>query len=220
MFTGLIHALGQVVAQTPDRITIATPMQRFPDMAVGDSVAVDGVCLTVMAYDGQGFTAATSPETQQRTCLGQRRWVNLEPALRVGQKMGGHFVSGHVDGVGTVSRCEPVGRDFWEFDFWLPPAVRRYVIPKGSIAINGVSLTVAQVLAEGVRVAVIPLTYTATNLQYLRPGDPVNVEADMLGKYVERFLHPEAAPAPVTQDFLRQHGFVGVQRIGVPSSPT
>ncbi len=209
MFTGLICALGQVIAQTPDYLTVATEMQRFPDMAVGDSVAVDGVCLTVTAYDGQGFTAAISPETRQRTCLGQRRWVNLEPAVRVGQKLGGHFVSGHVDGVGTLTRSVSVGQAFWELDFWVPPEVHRYLVPKGSIAINGISLTVARVLPAGVQVAVIPLTYRATNLQYLRPGDPVNLEADMLGKYVEKFLQTGAASPPLTSDFLRQHGFMG-----------
>ncbi|WAS05032.1 riboflavin synthase [Gloeomargaritales cyanobacterium VI4D9] len=208
MFTGLIQTLGQVIAQTPDRLTVATAMHHFPDLQVGDSIAVDGVCLTVTAYDGRGFTAATSPETRQRTCLGQRPWVNLEPALRVGQKLGGHFVSGHVDGVGTLTRREPVGGDFWELDFRVPPLVRRYLVPKGSIAINGVSLTVAQVWADGLRVAVIPLTYTATNLPYLRPGDPVNLEADLLGKYVEQLLQPRGVATPISQNFLIQHGFM------------
>ncbi|APB34930.1 riboflavin synthase subunit alpha [Gloeomargarita lithophora Alchichica-D10] len=209
MFTGLIHTLGQVVTQTQNRLTIAAPMSYFPDVAVGDSIAVDGVCLTVTAYDSQGFTAATSPETRQRSTLGQRLWVNLEPALRVGQKLGGHFVSGHVDGVGSLTRSERVGGDFWELDFSAPPAVGRYLIPKGSIAVNGVSLTIAQVLGNGLQAAVIPLTYEATNLHHLRPGDPVNLEADVLGKYVEKFLQPGATNPALSENFLTQHGFMG-----------
>lgn len=210
MFTGLIPTLGQVVSQTCDRLTISTDMSYFPDMAVGDSMAVDGVCLTVMAYDRQGFTVATSPETRRRSSLGQRTWVNLEPALRVGQQLGGHFVTGHVDGVGTLIRSERVGRDFWDMDFAAPPAVSRYLIPKGSVAVNGVSLTVASILPEGFRVAVIPLTYETTNLHHLRPGDPVNLEADILGKYVEKFIHPSAPAPAISQNFLREHGFMGV----------
>ncbi len=209
MFTGLIPTLGQVVTQTDDRIRIATPMTYFPDVAVGDSIAVDGVCLTVTAYDSQGFTAATSPETRQRSTLGQRSWVNLEPALRVGQKLGGHFVTGHVDGVGRLTRTEQVGTGFWEMDFAAPPVVSRYLIPKGSVAVNGVSLTIAQVLAAGFRVAVIPLTYEYTNLHHLRPGDPVNLEADILGKYVEKFICPAAVVPEISQNFLTQHGFMG-----------
>ncbi|MEN9214117.1 MAG: riboflavin synthase [Gloeomargarita sp. DG02_4_bins_56] len=209
MFTGLVHTLGRVITCTRDRIQIAADMHRFADVAVGDSIAVDGVCLTVTAYDTQGFTAATSPETRQRSTLGQRPWVNLEPALRVGQKLGGHFVTGHVDGIGILTRSEPVGRDFWEMDFNAPAAVQRYLIAKGSVAVNGVSLTIAQARSDGFRVAVIPLTYAQTNLHHLQPGDPVNLEADLLGKYVEKFLQGAAVAPAISQDFLSQHGFLG-----------
>ncbi|MCS7030318.1 MAG: riboflavin synthase [Gloeomargarita sp. SKYG116] len=209
MFTGLVQTLGQVRWHSRDRIYVAADMGCFPDLAVGDSMAVDGVCLTVTDFDAQGFTAATSPETRRRSTLGQRAWVNLEAALRVGQKLGGHFVTGHVDGVGQLQRSHAVGADFWEMDFTAPPEVARYLVPKGSIAVNGVSLTIANVWEAGFRVAVIPLTYTATNLQYLRPGDPVNLEADILGKYVERFLRPWSTTLDLTPDFLAQHGFFG-----------
>ncbi len=210
MFTGLICTVGEVVTQTQAQLTITADLSHFPELAVGDSIAVDGVCLTVTAYDATGFTAATSPETRQRSTLGQRRRVNLEPALRVGQKLGGHFVSGHVDGVGQLRRRERVGSDFWEMDFTAPPPVSRYLIPKGSIAVNGVSLTLAHLWEDGFRVAVIPLTYEHTNLHDLRPGDSVNLEADVLGKYVEKFLQPLATEPPLTENFLRQHGFMGV----------
>ncbi|MCS6782190.1 MAG: riboflavin synthase [Gloeomargarita sp. SKYBB_i_bin120] len=208
MFTGLVQALGQVQRYCSDYIQITTAMHRFPDLAVGDSIAVDGVCLTVTALDAQGFTAAMSPETRRRSTLGQRRWVNLEAALRVGQKLGGHFVTGHVDGVGYLQRTTMVGQDFWEMDFTAPPEVARYLVPKGSIAVNGVSLTIAAVADALFRVAVIPLTYRSTNLQYLRPGDPVNLEADILGKYVERLLQPRSVAPDLTLEVLAQHGFV------------
>ncbi|MEN9207065.1 MAG: riboflavin synthase [Gloeomargarita sp. GMQP_bins_120] len=208
MFTGLVQALGRVRRCSGHCLEITTNMACFPDLAVGDSMAVDGVCLTVTAYDPQGFTAATSPETLRRSCLGQREWVNVEAALRVGQKLGGHFVTGHVDGVGYLQDKQAVGSEFWEMAFTAPPEVARYLVPKGSIAVNGVSLTIANLQGTTFRVAVIPLTYQHTNLQYLRPGDPVNLEADLLGKYVERFLQPWSVPAPLTAEFLAQHGFV------------
>lgn len=160
---------------------------------IGDSVAVDGVCLTVETLLSDGFVAAASPETLRRTTLEQQLdtgYVNLETSLRVGSKLGGHFVTGHVDGVGYLQSAVQTASS-WEMSFTVNDArIARYIVPKGSIAINGVSLTVADCDATGTwfKAAVIPLTFAETNLQYLRPGSGVNLEGDVLGKYVEKFL--------------------------------
>lgn len=203
----------------------------LPTLEIGDSVAVDGVCLTVETIRDRGFVAAASPETLSRTSLGQREasgtWVNLETSLRAGSKIGGHFVTGHVDGVGELLAIAPSGTS-WELDFAAPPAVARYIVPKGSIAINGISLTVADCRHQGTwfRAAVIPHTYAATNLQHLAIGSPVNLEGDILGKYVERLLagdRPDTTAADpttnappnhtaehaptITPEFLLEHGY-------------
>lgn len=163
------------------------------DLAIGDSVAVDGVCLTVTEILPHGFVAVISPETIRRTIL---RWstgesaVNLEPSLRVGSKLGGHFVTGHIDGVGYLETAVQT-ENAWEMSFQVPDLrVSRYIVPKGSITVNGVSLTVADCNATGswFKVAVIPHTYAETNLHDLQSGSPVNLEGDVLGKYVEKFL--------------------------------
>lgn len=191
------------------------------DLAIGDSVAVDGVCLTVTEVLPQGFIAAASPETLRRTTLGQGQsedyFVNLETSLRVGSKLGGHFVMGHVDGIGCLQAVEQTATS-WEMSFTAPDAIARYIVPKGSIAVNGVSLTVAD-YDPGLswfKAAVIPLTYAETNLRYLRPGSMVNLEGDILGKYIEKLLysgskHDSAAhdgPSELTPTFLAEHGYL------------
>lgn len=192
------------------------------DLAIGDSVAVDGVCLTAIEVLSDGFIADASPETLERSTLGQvaGAWVNLETSLRVGGKLGGHFVTGHVDGVGSLQSAVQT-ETAWEMTFATTSAqVSRYILPKGSIAINGVSLTVADCDPAGswFMAAVIPHTYTETNLQYLRPGSQVNLEGDILGKYVEKFLRAGISPGlmghiatpsdRVTPEFLTEHGFL------------
>ncbi len=194
----------------------------MPDLTVGDSVAVDGVCLTVVEILPQGFVADASPETLARSTLGHRpeARVNLETALRVGSKLGGHFVTGHVDGIGTLESSVPTATS-WEMTFTTTAAVARYVIAKGSIAVNGISLTVAYCDPEGTHftVAVIPHTYAATNLHGLRPGQTVNLEGDILGKYVEKFLRSGTMPhlaqslaqspvATLTSEFLAENGYL------------
>lgn len=198
---------------------------------IGDSIAVDGVCLTVEEILSQGFSVAVSPETLQRTTLGHQATtealVNLEASLRVGSKLGGHFVTGHIDGVGCLQALVPTA-DSWEMSVTAPAAIARYIIPKGSIAVNGISLTVADCNPEGTwfKVAVIPHSFEITNLQYLQPGSSVNLEADLLGKYVEKFLRlgdstpeefspaqlqekpGEVASQGITPEFLAEHGFV------------
>lgn len=188
-------------------------------LAIGDSVSVDGVCLTVETLAAEGFAVTVSPETLQRSTLAQRvdtDWpVNLEPALRMGDRLGGHFVTGHVDGIGQVQRIQATDES-WEIGFTVPPVVGRLVVLKGSVAINGVSLTVADCTAEGqgFSVAVIPLSFANTNLRLLKPHSAVNIETDVLGKYVDKLMRYPAAADPLTPvsdlnpDFLMEHGFV------------
>lgn len=186
------------------------------DLAYGDSVAVDGVCLTVEEILKDGFIASASPETLRRTTLGteqaQQGYVNLETSLRVGGKVGGHFVMGHVDGVGQLLGLE-VTATSWEMTFTAPEAIARYIVPKGSITVNGISLTVAAYEPElsQFTVAVIPLTYAETNLRYLIPGSLVNLEGDILGKYVEKFLQPghrHTNNTDISPSFLVEHGYM------------
>ncbi|MGD1855519.1 MAG: riboflavin synthase [Leptolyngbyaceae cyanobacterium] len=212
MFTGLIQALGklQPLAHDQLQITCLDPCDVImTDIALGDSIAVDGVCLTVATILPKGFVAAASPETLARSTLGHLphdRPVNLESSLRVGSKIGGHFVTGHVDGQGYLS--EVVQTDSaWEISFTVPKSqIARYIVPKGSIGVNGISLTVADCSPSGdwFKVAVIPVTYVETNLQHLRPKDAVNLEGDILGKYVERFT---GGAADISLDFLATHGY-------------
>src|SRR5205085_1764895 len=158
--------------------------------ALGDSIAIDGVCLTVVAHDGRTLSFEAVPETLARTSLGSLEAgsrVNLEPALRAGDPLGGHYVQGHVDGVGTVRSVEPEGdgKRIWTD---APAELLRYVVEKGSIAVQGTSLTVAAVGESGFEVALIPHTLEATTLGALEPGDQVNLETDVLAKYVEKLL--------------------------------
>jgi riboflavin synthase len=193
MFTGIVREVGTVAALTGGdggvRVEIDAPATA-PGVALGDSVAVDGVCLTVVAAEGGRLAFDAVPETLGRTALralGSGTRVNLEPALRAGDPMGGHVVQGHVDGVGAVRSVDPEG-DGARIWFDAPPEVLRYVVEKGSVAVQGTSLTVAGLDDRGFAVALIPHTLAATTLGALGPGDPVNLEADVLAKYVERLL--------------------------------
>lgn len=240
MFTGLVQSVGQLQRLSPYQLKITCQSTHDPvlvGIALGDSIAVDGVCLTVEKILAKGFIAAASPETLSKSTLGviaENGKVNLEPSLRVGSKIGGHFVTGHVDGTGKLARSHQAG-NAWEMSFHgLTPLVARYIVSKGSIAINGVSLTIAECNSSGdwFSTAVIPVTYAETNLQYLRPEDPVNLEGDVLGKYVEKFTRlgpsyhsdlgrePAAAQNAVSQNardesvldpslaFLAEHGYL------------
>jgi riboflavin synthase len=193
MFTGLIREVGTVLSREGGaegvRLTVEAP-ETARAAAVGDSVAVDGVCLTVVAVGGDTFSFDAVPETVARTALatldhGSR--VNLEPALRAGDPLGGHYVQGHVDGVGTVRSVEPEGegRRIW---FELAPDLLRYAVVKGSVTIQGTSLTVADTDASGLAVALVPHTLDATTLGLLEREDRVNIEVDVLAKYVEKLL--------------------------------
>lgn len=223
VFTGLIQALGKIHHLENHRLQITclnSCEAILADIELGDSIAVDGVCLTVEAILSQGFTATASPETQDRSTLGhlsENAVVNLETSLRVGSKIGGHFVTGHVDGVGRLDASEQT-TSAWTISFHVDtPQVARYIVPKGSISVNGISLTVADCTADGdwFSVAVIPVTYAETNLQRLRPGDPVNLEGDILGKYVDRFATlgngkstMKGQAERLSMGFLSEHGYL------------
>ena len=220
MFTGLVQAVGQL-QRTGTGVELLIPTGSALDPAalqLGDSVAVDGVCLTVAAHSPQGFRADVSEETLARTTLAakaQRRgWVNLEPALRLADRLGGHLVSGHVDGQGTVVAVEQQPAS-WRLSLrWDDPAYGRYICEKASVAVDGISLTVAGCDGDGAAfwIAVIPHTWGSTTLRQLRPGDAVNLEADLLAKYTERLLHHAGTQAsestpPVTAAWLADHGW-------------
>ncbi len=224
MFTGLVQGLGTLQSLGVDKLSITclpdTSGLILQDLAIGDSVSVDGVCLTVVELSPQGFMADASPETRDRSSLGQEdgTLVNLETSLKVGSKLGGHFVTGHVDGIGHLQESVQTATS-WEMTFTTnQEQVARYIIPKGSIAVNGISLTIADCDAAGTwfTVAVIPHTYAETNLNCLRSGSIVNLEGDILGKYVEKFLRhgmssgesvKPLTPESLTPTFLAEHGY-------------
>jgi riboflavin synthase len=189
MFTGIVRELGRVAAFDGSHLRIAAP-ETAPQVAIGDSVAIAGVCLTVVANGSGELSFDAVPETISRTSLGRLGpgdGVNVEPALRAGDPMGGHVMQGHVDGVGAVRSVEPEGegRRIW---LDVPVGLLRYCVEKGSIAVDGTSLTVAALDDTGFAVALIPHTLAATTLGALAPGDTVNIEVDVLAKYVERLL--------------------------------
>ena len=199
MFTGIVRERGRVAAIDGGaegvRLRVDAPATAA-EVSVGDSVAVGGVCLTVVEIAAPQLSFDAVPETLGRTALGRLREgaeVNVEPALRAGEPLGGHVMQGHVDGVGRVRSVEPEGDGS---RIWIdaPPAVLRYCVEKGSIAVDGTSLTVAALDDAGFAVALIPHTLSETTLGALRPGDEVNLEADVLAKYVERLLPSTMSP--------------------------
>ncbi len=195
MFTGIVEEKGSVVAITPGAegqdavLTVAGPLVTS-DTTHGASIAVNGVCLTVVTHEDGWFTADVMPQTLKLTALGTLKPgdpVNLERALPAGGRLDGHVVQGHVDGIATLVSRTP-GERWDELLFDLPEHLRRYVAAQGSIAVSGVSLTVTHVTDTGFGVALIPTTLDLTTLGTLQPGDTVNIEADVLAKYVERML--------------------------------
>jgi len=200
VFTGIVRELGSVVSvdggSSGVRLRVRAPATAAA-AALGDSVATDGVCLTVTALEGEVIAFDAVPETLARTTLGRLRTgdgVNVEPALRAGEPLGGHIVQGHVDGVGRVRAIVPEGEGA-RVEIETPPELLRYCVEKGSIAVQGVSLTVAALGADAFAVSLVPHTLSATTLGDLVPGDEVNLEVDVLGKYVERLLAARAESA-------------------------
>jgi riboflavin synthase len=191
MFTGIVRERGVVVAVENGRLTVDSPMTAS-DSDLGDSVAISGVCLTVVGIERDHLAFDVVPETLARSSLGRLRAgdeVNVEPALRGDDRLGGHFVQGHVDAVGSIRSTEPEGegRRVW---IEAPPDVLRYCVEKGSITVQGVALTIAELADDAFAVALIPYTLAETTLGALEPGAQVNLEADVLAKYVERLVLP------------------------------
>ena len=200
MFSGIVAAVGRIARDAPTaggaRLRVESGGLPLDDVAVGDSIAVNGACLTVVALDGAAFEADLSRETLSCTAgfpIGAR--VNLEKALRLSDRLGGHLVSGHVDGIGTVARFELAG-DNRLLAVAAPAELAKYIARKGSIAVNGVSLTVNELNGAEFSVNLIPHTLQATSLQYLRAGEPVNLEIDLLARYVERLLEVSRCASP------------------------
>jgi riboflavin synthase len=190
MFTGLIEALGEVAEVKPTpagfRLRLTTPLA--PELTSGESLAVNGVCLTVVAADAEGVHADISPETARVSTLGSLKRgsrVNLERPVRADARMGGHFVQGHVDATATIEDVRQDGDSYW-VTIRFPPALAQYIVRKGSIAVNGISLTVAGVDERLFDVQIIPFTWEHTTLHGAKTGDLVNLECDIIGKYVVR----------------------------------
>lgn len=216
MFTGIIQAIGRLSSShrrgADMRLGIGTGRLDMSDVRLGDSIAVNGVCLTVVGLGGDGFEVDVSCETLARTSLGglaRGDRVNLEKALLPTTRLGGHLVSGHVDGLGEVVSMAESGRS-WCYGIRVPSALARYVAVKGSICVDGVSLTVNGVEADVFTVNIVPHTQQETIISGYRPGSRVNIEVDIIARYLERLLQAGEAGqgGGISPDFLREHGFV------------
>jgi riboflavin synthase len=193
MFTGIVTSIGKIDKAVPRdaglRLTIDAGMLDLSDVAVGDSIAVNGVCLTVIAAHDDRFDVDVSQETINCTAgLDANNEVNLEKSLRLSDRLGGHLMSGHVDGVGEVTRFEPAGDSFL-LVIRAPQELAKYIARKGSITVNGVSLTVNRVDGREFEINLIPHTIAVTNLKHLQPGSRVNLEVDLIARYIERLQH-------------------------------
>ena len=212
MFTGIIEEIGSIrrLATVPSgaRLDIGAG-KVLEDAKLGDSIAVNGVCLTVVAQGSDYFSADVSAETLRRTSLKAARVgarVNLERPLTPSARLGGHIVQGHVDGTGEFIEARQAGEG-WAVRVGFPPELGRYIVEKGSIAVDGISLTVAALEAKWFEIAIIPHTWRATNLSALERGAPVNLEVDIIAKYVERLLAQPLAGAGLTIEKLKELGY-------------
>ncbi|RKF18569.1 riboflavin synthase [Alginatibacterium sediminis] len=217
MFTGIIEAQGIVTelrqSSQQCRLSIQSKELDFSDVHLGDSIAVNGVCLTVVSFDTQSFCADVSHETLKLTSLGFLKIgskVNLEKAMLVGSRFGGHIVSGHVDGLATV---ESITRNGNASDFWIeaPQDLARYIAHKGSITVDGISLTVNEVNNSGFRLTIIPHTELKTSIGDWKVGTQVNLEVDVIARYTERLLssaNHSASDSNLNREFLAEHGFL------------
>ncbi len=214
MFTGIVEDTGKVSRierrGQEKRLTIELP-RHLTEVQLGDSININGVCLTVAQTHDHSVKVDLSAETLQKTALGELKqgdWVNLERALRLTDRLGGHIVTGHVDGIGEIVEKKET-RDFLELRIRIPESVSRYVVRKGSIALDGISVTVNECKEEEIQVTLIPFTIKKTTLGQKRVGDKVNLEGDILGKYVEKFVNRTGQkPGQIDLGFLKEHGFI------------
>ena len=213
MFTGIIEEIGTVrtIRTGAKSCVIDIAAQSIlSDVHMGDSIAVNGTCLTVCRFDGQSFSADVMPETMRRTNLGLLKagsQVNLERAMAANGRFGGHIVSGHIDGTGRILSLRREDNAVW-VHIGADASVLRYIIEKGSVAIDGISLTVAKVTGKDFAVSIIPHTASETTLLTKRAGDLVNLECDIIGKYVERLCGSPQKTGGITAEFLAGHGFI------------
>ncbi|MGO4888279.1 riboflavin synthase [Anaerobacillus sp. MEB173] len=216
MFTGIIEEIGTIeqMKQSGDAIVMTIQASHIlSDVQIGDSIAVNGVCLTVTSFDKQRFTVDMMPETVRNTSLrqlGRSSNVNLERAMAAGGRFGGHIVSGHVDGIGEIVKKERVDNAVY-YQIKVDPDIRKYIVLKGSIAIDGTSLTVFGVTDDTFTVSIIPHTLTETVIGSKGVGDIVNLECDMIGKYIEQFIDQrfsnQKQGSTITENFLEENGF-------------
>ena len=217
MFTGIVQAIGKLKKGNP--LLIIEILDQPFDMQIGDSIAVDGICLTVKEISNNQFKVDVSEETLKKTTLGEKsninQIVNLEPALRISDRLGGHIVSGHIDGLGKVENIEKLEKSWLLSIKWQNKKFSKYVVNKGSICVNGISLTIAKSENEGeiFTIAIIPHTWENTNLKNLAIGDSVNLEGDALIKYVEKLLKfnknidSENFPQEISSNWLKENGW-------------
>jgi riboflavin synthase len=219
MFTGLIEGTGILLRTErygPDARMVIRPDFRMETAVLGESISVDGACLTVIDFQQEIFTADVSAETLSRTTLGRKNpgsRVNLERALKLGDRVGGHLVTGHIDGIAVLKERKPEGRSLRLF-FDVSRDIMRYIIEKGSVAVNGISLTVNGVSSAGFDVNIVPHTASVTTLVGMQVGVEVNIETDLIGKYVEKLagawvgrFEKDGPARDIDLDFLKQHGF-------------
>ncbi|MBA2873305.1 riboflavin synthase [Thermaerobacillus caldiproteolyticus] len=215
MFTGIIEEVGTIeqMKQSGEAIVITIGAKKIlEDVRLGDSIAVNGVCLTVTSFTNRSFTVDVMPETVRATSLRtltRGAKVNLERAMAANGRFGGHFVSGHVDGIGEIIRKEPVANAVY-YDIKVPKELRKYMILKGSVAVDGTSLTIFGLTDDTFTISLIPHTRAETILGDKQVGDIVNIECDVIGKYVEQFLARKQEPeqrSRITLEFLKEHGY-------------
>lgn len=209
MFTGIVEEIGHINSVNNDSISVSCK-KILEDINIGDSIAVDGVCLTVTSYNATSFNADVSYETMRVTKLGDLQIndsVNLERAMLATSRFGGHIVSGHIDCVGKIIDINKNG-NFYELNVSIPDGNSQYFIKKGSITIDGISLTIYDLTENSIKVAVIPHTFENTNLKTLKSNSFVNIEFDILGKYVEKKLLMNDNKSNITERFLQENGFM------------
>lgn len=213
MFTGLIEDIGEIIKTAGSGKSLQMAVQcslPLEEIKPGDSIAVDGACLTVRDYVNRGFLVDISPESLERTTLGTKKAgdkVNLERALQLSDRLGGHLVTGHIDGIAAISFLEQKG-DYVRFNFTAPDNIIKYIVEKGSVAIDGISLTVNQCTDRGFNVMIIPHTLSHTTLFRKKAGDRVNIENDLIGKYIEKFLSKgDYKKNGITREMLKKFNF-------------